>query len=140
MRRLKRFAPALAVLALASAVVAPVAADADTAGNMFRKVVNFWGGLQIGQSGTAISDSYAASSSIDFSGVTDQCEDSSGITVTGASANDVCVVGPPATMACTHCWVSCYVSAANTVKVRLCAHGASGDPAAATYAVRVFDP
>jgi hypothetical protein len=108
--------------------------------NQFLYLVQASGGIKVGATGTDISDSYAASSAIDFAGVTDQCEDSSGITVTGAAVNDVCTVGPPATMPCAHCWLTCYVSAANTVKVRLCAHGASGNPASATYAVRVVDP
>lgn len=76
--------------------------------------------------------------SIDFAGVTDQCEDSSAITVTGAAVGDPCSVGKPATMPCAHCWLDCYVSAANAVKVRLCAHGASGNPAAANYQVRTI--
>lgn len=100
----------------------------------------FQAGLTIGGIGTKLDDSYATPATIDFAGVTDQCEDSSGITVTGAAVNDGCVVGPPATMPCAHCWLSCYVSAADTVKVRLCAHGASGNPASATYSVRTLDP
>lgn len=97
-------------------------------------------GLQIGNGGTQISDSYAASSSIDFAGVTDGCEDSGNITVTGAAVNDTCEVGPPATLPSTNSWVQCRVTATNTVVVRHCAHGASGNPASATYTVRVFDP
>lgn len=108
--------------------------------NRWETVGHFLGGVKLGRLGTTIEDSFAASSAIDFAGVTDQCEDSSGITVTGAAVNDLCTVGAPASMPCTHCWVTCYVSAADTVKVRLCAHGASGNPASATYAVRVFDP
>ncbi len=100
----------------------------------------FSGGVVIGAAGTALSDSFAASAAIDFAGVTDTCEDSSGITVTGAAVNDVCAVGPPAALPHANSWVLCYVSATDTVKVRHCAHGASGDPAEATYAVRVFDP
>lgn len=97
-------------------------------------------GFTIGSTGTAIQDSYAASASIDFAGVTDNCEDSSSITVTGAAVNDVCEVGPPATLPSTGSWVGCRVTATDTVVIRHCAHGASGNPAAATYSVRVFDP
>lgn len=97
-------------------------------------------GVTLGNTGTRIQDSYAASASIDFAGVTDACEDSSGITVTGAEVNDGCVVGPPASLPSANSWFFCYVSAADTVKVRHCAHGASGNPAAATYTVRVLDP
>lgn len=108
--------------------------------NYFNAPVIMKGGLTLGGLGTRIDDSYAASSAIDFAGVTDQCEDSGAITVTGAAVNDVCVVGPPATMPGTHSWLTCYVSAADAVKVRHCSHGASGNPASATYTVRVFDP
>lgn len=97
-------------------------------------------GLYLGTTGTPIADSYAASASLDFAGVTDGCEDSADITVTGAAVNDVCVPGPPAALPSTGSWVECRVTAADTVKVRHCAHGASGNPAAATYTVRVFDP
>ena len=88
--------------------------------------------------GNKVSKLLGASSSIDFGGVTDSCEDSSGITVTGAAAGDVCSVGAPSTMPSATSWITCYVSAANTVKVRHCSHGASGNPAAQTYYVRVI--
>ena len=95
-------------------------------------------GVKLGSSGTTISDSFAASTTIDFASATDACDVSSDITVTGAAANDVCVVGAPTT-ADEDSWFSCFVSAANTVKVKHCAHG-TVNPASATYTVRVFDP
>jgi hypothetical protein len=88
--------------------------------------------------GNKVTKLLGASSSIDFAGVTDTCEDSSGITLTGAAAGDVCAVGAPSTMPSATSWITCYVSAANTVKVRHCSHGASGNPAAQTYYVRVI--
>lgn len=100
----------------------------------------FKDGITIGSGGEKIDDSYSASSTIDFDGVTDLCEDSDAITVTGAEVGDGCVVGPPSTMPGAESWLTCYVSAANAVKVRHCSHGASGDPDAGTYSVRVFDP
>lgn len=101
------------------------------------------GGAYVGSSATAstankLTRTLAASQSIDFAGVTDVCEDSPTITVTGATVGDTCNVGTPATMPHANAWVTCYVSATNTVRVRLCAHGASGNPSAATYYVRVF--
>ena len=102
------------------------------------------GGLFIGTAMTAATENRLTKSpatgatSIDFAGVTDQCEDSPNVTVTGAQVGDTCNVGTPAAMPCTHCWLTCYVSAADTAKVRLCAHGASGNPAAANYRVRTF--
>jgi len=99
----------------------------------------FTQGLTLGQTGTQISDSFAASSTIDFASTTDQCTDSSAITVTGAAVNDVCLVGAPASGGAANAFFSCYVSAADAVKVRFCSHGAV-DPASATFTVRVFDP
>lgn len=95
-------------------------------------------GSRVATSGNLITQALGASSSIDFAGVTDTCEDSSAITVTGAAAGDPCIVGSPATMPHANSWTMCYVSATNAVKVRHCAHGASGNPAAATYYVRVI--
>jgi len=97
-------------------------------------------GGRFGSSGTVISDSYAASSALDFGSVpADECADLS-ITVTGAAANDVCAVGAPASPQ-AHFSFTCYVSASDTVQVRACNHTAGAvDPASATYSVRVWDP
>lgn len=84
----------------------------------------------------AITKSLSASATIDFSSVTTTCTDSSGITVTGAVAGDVCSVGAPAA-ATANLNFTCYVSAADTVKVRACAAGTAADAASATYYVRV---
>jgi hypothetical protein len=75
------------------------------------------GGVTIGATGTALSDSYAASATIDFASTTVGAVDSSSITVTGAAANDVCVVGPPSSLTANAAF-SCYVDASNSVKVR----------------------
>lgn len=105
----------------------------------------FTGGVWIVSPGIAFSDAHkiteslgTANVSIDFAGVTDQCEDSAGQTVTGAAVGDTCTLGLPSTMPGTHSWVTCRVSAANTVILRHCSHGASGNPAAADYRVRTF--
>jgi hypothetical protein len=78
----------------------------------------------------------------DFASVTITCEDSTGITVTGALAGDACFVGPPTTISGAgtglHSSFTCYVSAADTVKVRHCAAGTADNPASATYYVRVI--
>ena len=90
----------------------------------------------------AVTHSYSASATIDFASVTITCEDSTGITVTGAVAGDACFVGAPTTISGAgtglHSTFSCYVSAADTVKVRHCAAGTADNPASATYYVRVF--
>jgi hypothetical protein len=84
----------------------------------------------------AVTKSFSASSTIDFASVTTTCVDSSGITVTGAVAGDACFVGTPAA-ATANLSFTCYVSAADTVKVRACAAGTAADAASATYYVRV---
>jgi hypothetical protein len=95
-------------------------------------------GLRIGASGHAIADSYAATASLDFAGVTDSCE-SLTIAITGAAVNDTCSLGSNASPSASS-WFYCYVSSADVVTVRHCAHGASGNPAAASFSVRTFDP
>jgi len=92
--------------------------------------------------GNRVSAAYSGSIAFDFANVTITCEDSTGITVTGAVAGDACFVGPPTTISGAgtglHSTFSCYVSAADTVKVRHCAAGTADNPASATYYVRVF--
>lgn len=97
-------------------------------------------GTIIGRTGTQIDDSYAGSTTFNFASVTTTCEDSTGFTVTGAATGDVCIVGVPSTGGSSNGTYSCYVSAADTVKVRHCAAGTADDPASATFTVRVFDP
>ena len=83
-----------------------------------------------------ITRTLGASAVIDFASSTIVCTDSSAITVTGALAGDPCFVGPPAAIA-NNSSFTCYVSAADAVKVRHCPAGTAIDPASATYFVRV---
>lgn len=89
-----------------------------------------------------VSRMLAGSITFDFASVTITCEDSTGITVTGAQTGDPCFVGPPTTISGAgtglHSSFTCYVSAADTVKVRHCAAGTADNPASATYLVRVI--
>lgn len=89
------------------------------------------------ETANAITKSLGGSATIDFASVTTTCADSSAITVTGAVAGDACFVGPPAA-AQANLSFTCYVSAADAVKVRACAAGTAADAASATYYVRVF--
>lgn len=86
--------------------------------------------------------SLAGSITFDFASVTITCEDSTGITITGAQTGDPCFVGPPTTISGAgtglHSNFTCYVSAADTVKVRHCAAGTADNPASATFKVRVL--
>lgn len=100
---------------------------------------SFSGGVSVG-GGTTITKILRATSVIDFTSTTTTCNDSSGITVTGATTNSECFVGPPTSGGSTNATYSCYASAADTVKVRHCAAGTADDPASATYAVIVFVP
>lgn len=94
------------------------------------------------ETNNAITKSLGGSIAFDFASVTITCEDSTGITVTGAVAGDACFVGPPTTISGAgtglHSSFTCYVSAADTVKVRHCAAGTADNPASATFYVRVF--
>lgn len=70
---------------------------------------------------------------LDFASTTTTCNDSAGTTVTGAQTGDACFVGAPSTGGSTNASYTCYVSAANTVKIRHCAAGTADDPASATF-------
>lgn len=85
----------------------------------------------------AITHSYSGSAVVDFASRTITCEDSTAITVTGAVVGDACHVGTPAAPAVNSTF-TCYVSAADAVRVRHCPAGTASDPASATYFVRVI--
>lgn len=126
----------LLTIGIAWAAVSPT--SIDTGGRWSKS------GIWIGTTSTetAVQANRAAkslggSATIDFTAVTITCVDSSGITVTGALANDVCQVGPPAA-ATANLNFSCYVSAADTVKVRACAAGTAADAASGIYTVRLI--
>jgi hypothetical protein len=62
------------------------------------------------------------------------------ITVTGAATGAECDVGLPSTIT-AGVNATCYVSATNTVQLRLCnGSGSASDPPSATYSVRVWNP
>lgn len=79
------------------------------------------------------------SASTDFAATATACQDSSPFTVTGARVGDECIAGVPAAFTgIANASLSCRVSAANTVIVRMCSSGTPGDPAAAVYPVVVI--
>lgn len=98
-------------------------------------------GLTIGATGTKIAASYRVTSTIDIASIAaNVCATDSTITVTGAVTGAECIVGSPAALN-AGLQQSCYVSAADTVKLRTCNNTAGAiDPASATYSVRVFNP
>lgn len=90
-----------------------------------------------------VSKMLAASSVIDVATATAACNDSAGVTITGAAVGDPCFVGAPTTITGAGTGLSasftCYVSAANTVVLRHCVAGvAADDPASATWFFRVI--
>ena len=131
------FGAGLGVALLAATAFAAIQFEPHYVAQFFKAPV-YVGSSSVVSTAHAITESLGGSYSIDFGGVTDSCEDSAGQTLTGAAVGDVCEVGTPATLPSSTSWITCYVSAANTVKVRHCSHGASGNPAAATYYVRTF--
>lgn len=85
-----------------------------------------------------ITRSLSGSATIDFAAGTIVCEDSAAITVTGARANDVCLVGLTTTAGAANSSFTCYVSASDAVKVRHCPAGTASNPASQAYYVRIF--
>lgn len=87
----------------------------------------------------AVKQILPVTSAIDFNVTTLTCSDSSGITVTGAADGNFCRVSTLASAYVADISYSCYVSAANTVKVRACCGtGAPGcDPASTNFTVAV---
>lgn len=65
----------------------------------------------------AVTRMLGGSETVDFASASITCVDSTGHTVTGAQVGDACSVGTPAA-ATANATFSCYVSAANTVKIR----------------------
>jgi hypothetical protein len=115
--------------------------------NLSRSLLALTGGLLVGPVSLLGSDSQinanrvtrmlGASATIDFASGSIVCTDSAAIAVLGARTGDACFVGPPAAIA-NNSSFSCYVSAADAVKVRHCPAGTSIDPASASYSVRVI--
>ena len=140
MKRLK----VLGVLLLATVALAAPA----TIGGISESAHWFKSGIFVGpqstaaSSGNRVSRMLAGSIAFDFASVTITCEDSTGITITGAQTGDPCFVGPPTTISGAgtglHSSFTCYVSASDTVKVRHCAAGTADNPASATFNVRVI--
>lgn len=85
----------------------------------------------------------SASATIDVATVTAQCNDSAGTTIVGAQVGDPCFVGMPTSLTGANtgrdATFTCWVSAADTVKLRHCPVGVGADdPASAVYYFRVI--
>lgn len=128
------------ILVIAVALFSTVAFAAI--GNIWLQPSLMKGGLFVGSAAAVtstnmITRTLGASAVIDFASGSIVCTDSADIAVTGALAGDPCFVGPPAAIA-NNSSFTCYVSAADVVKVRHCPAGTVIDPASATYSVRVI--
>lgn len=98
------------------------------------------GGLWVGKSTDTvnrITRTLGGSTTFDFPSQTTTCTDSTAFTVTGAKTDDPCFTSMPASPAANSIF-TCYVSAADTVRVRFCPVGTAVDPASALYAVRII--
>lgn len=72
----------------------------------------------VAESGNGITKALGGSATIDFASASEGSELSSAITVTGAAAGDPCFVGVPTAAAALKADFSCFVTAANEVKVQ----------------------
>lgn len=107
-----------------------------------RGKVQFKDGIGIGSTlaaGDRITKALATTSVYDPASVTATCTESAAITVTGAAVGDVCLVGPPVAAGTMNVSLTCYVSAANAAKIKVCNPTAGAiDVLTGTWSVRVF--
>lgn len=93
--------------------------------------------LKLGAGGASLTGALTASASLNFPSIATNTTADLTVAVTGAVVNDVCLLGPPVLVAGLS--ASAFVSAANTVTVRLANDSAAAiDPAAQTYRVLVL--
>ena len=135
---MKKFATVL-VLGLLAAGIAYAAPSID----QVRR--DFWAGLSVGARGTAVTaeniikESLGKSTTYDAASITSTCDESSAITVTGAAVGDPCMVGVPVAAGALNVSWTCYVSAADAVKIKVCNPTAGAiNPASGTFYVRTF--
>lgn len=94
-------------------------ASSDGTNVTFAGPVTFAGGINVGSSGSLLSACYAGSANLDFPNIAGAaCADLT-ITVTGATAGSICMLGQPATLA-VGMHAVCKISAADTAVVRMC--------------------
>jgi hypothetical protein len=106
--------------------------------------VKFATGVILGDSGTLLEDSYVATLTTNFVGVAaNDCKVSAAITLTGAAAGDICVVGVP-TSDTTDLSYTCVVTATDAAKIKICnptaaVVGSGTNPSTGVYTVRSLD-
>lgn len=136
------------ILVVAAMALGAAEQRVDMTGSVFPMWVT--GGLYVGpktknptnSTTNKVTRMLGASATIDFASTTITCTDSPAITVVGAQTGDPCFVGPPTSITGAGTGLNssftCYVSAADAVKVRHCAAGTADDPASAVFLVRVI--
>lgn len=131
----------LAVATLAVLAVPEARAQVRRAGKVWLGTVDtpfsVGGSLYVNNYGPVTRVIPFTTAAIDFATGTIVCADSAGTTVTGARVGDPCIVGMPATLTAggtgLHHSFTCYVSAADTIKIRQCAAGTADDPGSVVF-------
>ena len=134
----------VAALVLAAAVVAQSNAEVRLVPQILRG--GFWSGSTAQKTAAnKVTEVLAGALDYDFALSVTTCADSPAITVTGAQSGDPCMVGFDPVGAgqgdagvAADSMFECFVSAADAVNVRHCAHGIGSNPGDAGFRVRVI--
>lgn len=95
-------------------------------------------GFKPGTSTVGFTQVYTGTVSVDPGSLLTQTSEDVTVTITGAASGDIVIMNPPATLEATLAFGGAYVSAANTVKVRIVNFSAGTVDGAAlswTYAI-----
>lgn len=91
-------------------------------------------GFQAGANGSTVSFIKKGQVTIDIASISAGAVVESTVTITGAVAGDTVILNPPAALEANVCYVGCFVSAADTVKMRVFnPTGGAIDPASASW-------
>lgn len=134
-----------ALLVIGGSAVAVQQLDRNTSS----RLTHHLRGILLGPATSALTDARVAANRISHSGSTSittafyvdggvDCSISATTgTIAGAAVGDACLVGQPALIGPSNT-VDCFVSAANTVSLRNCSHGAGSDAGSLAFEVRTF--
>lgn len=81
-------------------------------------------GFKPGTSSVGITQVYTGTVAVNPSSLLTLTSEDVSVTITGAASGDIVIMNPPATLESTLSYGGAYVSAANTVKVRIVNHSA----------------
>lgn len=110
--------------------------------NQWYQYVAFMGGMKVAPASLittapTVSRILKVDGGVDLGSVTTTCTETGAMTLTGARLGDPCIVGSSAAFTANLTY-SCYVSASDAVKVRVCAAGTAADAASAGFTVNVI--